>query len=95
MCFNQFFDDHLFTGYGENITSELYKDFLFGNHYDERMKDINFHNVTIDLTEYVLKYEVRFRNGTYMETVHNIAWKPLNVNGKFGIMTQTFISALI
>ena len=64
LCFNQFFDDTLFGLYGENITSQLYKDFLFGDYYDERMKSINFYDVTMNLADYVLKYEVEFRNGT-------------------------------
>ena len=77
LCFNQFFDDRLFERYGGNITAEAYKSFLFGYHYDDKLTKINFHEVTTNLSDFIIKYEVGFRNSTFVDTQENIAWKPL------------------
>jgi len=77
-CFNQFFEDKLFTKYGENVTVEAYKNFLFGNHFDDRLKTVTFQEVTTNLSDFLLGFEVEFRIATKIVTSHNIAWKPPN-----------------
>ena len=64
LCFNQLFDDRLFTKYEENITGNAYKDFLFGNHFDEKFTKIDFYDVTMNLSDFFLGTTVGFRNGT-------------------------------
>ena len=34
-------------------------------------------SITSNLSDFILKYEVGFRNGTRIDTLENIAWKPL------------------
>ena len=54
---NPFLDDKL-REYGDGINAISYSKFLAGKYWDERMLDINYDNVTIDLNQYFLGYEM-------------------------------------
>ena len=78
LCFNQSFEDHHFKQWGSHIRGLDYIEFLFGRYFDQAMRKVDFHSVTTNISEYVLYYEVEYRNGTFIEhTLENIAWKPL------------------
>ena len=77
LCFNQFFDDRYFTKFGNNITAKSYKNFLLGNHYDEILRKINYQEVTSNLSDFIIKYDVQYRNATEIFTQENVAWKPV------------------
>ena len=78
LCFNQSFEDHYFKQWGSHIRGLDYIEFLFGRYFDEAMTKVDFNSVTTNISEYVLYYEVEYRNGTFIEhTLENIAWKPL------------------
>ena len=44
--------------YGDNITPTTYSRFLEGKHWDDRMMNINYDNVTVDISDYLLSYEI-------------------------------------
>jgi hypothetical protein len=45
--------------YGENITTASYVSFLQGYHWDERMVNISYDNVTLDINDYFLGYDIQ------------------------------------
>lgn len=77
LCFNQFYDDLIFKDYGENVTAKAYQQFLFGNHFDENLTKIDFHRITTNISNYLIEYDVMYRNGTEIFTKDNLSWKPL------------------
>ena len=78
MCFEQPFNEKLFQEFGNNISGSNYKNFLFGKYFDDEMTKINYASVTTNITDFILGYEVEFRNGTKVhDTITNIGWKEL------------------
>ena len=77
LCFKQFLDDNSFRKYGGNITANAYKEFNFGQHFENAFMKIDFNEVTSNISDFILHYEVEYRNGTELNTTENIAWKPL------------------
>ena len=77
LCFKQFLDDNSFRKYGANITANAYKEFNFGQHFENAFMKIDFNEVTSNISDFILHYEVEYRNGTELNTTENIAWKPL------------------
>ena len=76
LCFKQFYDDNVFQKFGENISATDYKDFLLGNYFDKRFTTIDYDNVTTNISDFLLKYEVEYRNGTeLLDIKDNIGWK--------------------
>ena len=59
---NPFFKQRL-AEYGVNYSS--YLDFLKGEYFSEDMLQINYKNVTIDISDHIKGYRMYFRNGTY------------------------------
>ena len=75
--FEQKFQDLDFKSAGENLTTLNYHKFLIGQSYYPSMKNINYHGISTNISNFILNYEVQFRNGTYFsETLTNVAWKP-------------------
>jgi hypothetical protein len=64
MCFEQTFEDELFKTFGKNIRGSQYKDFLLGKYYDEDLKNIDYNDVSTNITEFVLPYVVEYSNGS-------------------------------
>ena len=58
------FVEEKFKKYGEGIDSTSYIQFLEGRYWDDRMLNISYDDVTIDIHEYFLGYEIRFANMT-------------------------------
>ena len=54
---NPFIEGKL-KGYGENITTTSYVSFLKGFHWDDRMVNISYDNVTLDINDYFLGYNI-------------------------------------
>ena len=80
LCFEQKFDDFAFEKLGMNITGENYKKFLIGEHFDKRMLDIKYNDVTFNISDIMLDYYVEFKNGTgvrhdFDEVRPNMEWK--------------------
>ena len=44
--------------HGENITPTVYSQFLEGEYWDDRMMNISYDNVTVDINDYLLSYEL-------------------------------------
>ena len=94
LCFNQSFQDHYFKKWGSHIRGSDYRDFLFGEHFDEAMTKIDFSSVTTNISDFVLFYKVEYRNGTFIDnTIDNIAWKPLYYTlswNSWGVLVKCF-----
>ena len=62
LCFgNPFLKDQL-SRYGTNEDS--YLSFLEGKSFDEKMMNINYHLVTMNITDYIKEYQIFFKNGS-------------------------------
>ena len=58
---NPFLEDRL-AGCGVNVSS--YLSFLKGDHFEESMLNIDYNNVTIDISDYIKGYRIFFSNGS-------------------------------
>lgn len=54
LCLSDPFDNDKLMGTGEGINSSSYSEFLYGRHWDERMNDINYDNVSIDIENFII-----------------------------------------
>ena len=69
--------------HGENITPALYSQFLEGTYWDDRMMNINYDDVTVDINDYLLSYELKYGDNhtTFVyekasfENMNNGGWK--------------------
>ena len=79
LCFEQFYDDIVFQKIGENISATAYKEFLLGNYFEKRFTAIDYDNVTTNISDFLWKYEVEYRNGTELLNIKDdIGWKPFH-----------------
>ena len=70
--------------YGKDINSTTYSAFLRGEHMDERMLNISYDEVTIDINEFVVGYGILYANASYeyLNGTHEIerkGWKKPHV----------------
>ena len=64
--------------YNVRFSADDYRNFLIGDHYDPLMTKIDYHSVTTNISDFILGFDVEFRNGTNIsQTMKNVAWKPL------------------
>ena len=77
LCFKQTFPKFDFKSPSENLTAVDYHNFLIGEHYHPLLREVDYHSVSTNISDFVLLYHVEFRNGTMLETHENVAWKPL------------------
>ena len=78
LCFKQTFNEEFLKSAGHNFTSLDYEKFLQGKYFNPALLQVDYHAVTTNVTEFVLGYDVCFRNLTCIEnTRYNVAWKPL------------------
>ena len=79
LCFYAF-EDATFEKLGLNVIREGYRQFLVGEHFDKRLLDIKYEDVSKNLSEIMLCYFGQFHNGTWFETCHgqvrtNAEWR--------------------
>ena len=75
LCFKQSFRDKTFKILGKNISGSNYNEFLFGRYFSDDMLNVNYDQVSTNISDFILSYVVEFRNGTQVSTLKNIAWK--------------------
>ena len=77
LCFKQSFDDKLFKPFGQNISGSNYRKYLLGGYFDHDMAKVNYDSVTTNISEYVITYDVSWRNGSNnWDTPHlSTSWK--------------------
>ena len=98
LCFHQRFEDATFQRLGFNVTGENYGKFLVGEYFDKNMLSINYESVTTNLSDYMIFYEVSYKNGTktsnFAQERPNISWKAYStfswVNGGKFVKCFTF-----
>ena len=59
------FKEEKLKSYGDGINTSTYSQFLEGTYWDERMLNISYDDVTIDIGDYFLGYDIWFFNGTF------------------------------
>ena len=66
LCFRDpFLKDKFENGdLGINVSYQQYKQFLLGNSWDDRLLAIDFENVTKRIEDYLVRYDVLWRNGS-------------------------------
>ena len=64
LCFNNPFLNDRLESFGKGINTTTYSKFLKGLHWDERMVDINYDNVTLDINQHLEEAKVVLANGT-------------------------------
>ena len=62
---NPFMEDKLYE-INSTITVSKYLEFLKGNIYEESMRDIDYDNVTVDLSDHLLHSTVGWNNGSFL-----------------------------
>ena len=65
LCFRNPFSTKNSEITGAGINESSYLNFLEGTYFVPEMLNINYENITIDVSEYVVKYWVEWRNGSY------------------------------
>ena len=76
ICFEQSFDGQFSLQGGRNINISMYKQHLLGIHFDEDLNLIDYHNVTTNISNYIIAHSFTYRNGTHIRgTRKNISWK--------------------
>ena len=66
-CFHEPVIELKLKNYNTTFTSKKYYEFLYGEEYYDGMENVDFDNVTIDLTYFYLSDSITFKNGTYIE----------------------------
>ena len=66
MCFQQGFDDTRFSGFGNFVDKRNYALYLSGEYFDKRFTDIDYHNVSTNISEFIISYDVHFFNSTVL-----------------------------
>ena len=79
LIINPFLDEKL-KSYGEGIDAVSYSKFLAGQHWDERMLYIDYDNVTIDLNDYFIGYDMLSDNFSVI-SVNNFTSDPATSYG--------------
>ena len=66
LCFANKFKEDILQKHGRGINGSSYFSFLQGTHWDERMLNINYENVTTNLQDYVVRATAYYSemNGT-------------------------------
>lgn len=62
LCFYNPFVNEKFENYGPEISSTTYKKFLQGENWSEKMTQVDYENVTIDINKYFLGYHVCYNS---------------------------------
>lgn len=70
LCLSDPFDNDKLKEIGEGINSSSYADFLNGRHWDERMIDIDYDNVSLDIENFIR------RTGPIETTKYWYQWLP-------------------
>ena len=66
ICFKQTFKELNLKMHGTNLSTLDYRDFLIGETYHPSMKEIDYHGVSTNISDFILEYDVEYRNGTYL-----------------------------
>ena len=77
---NPFIEGRL-NNYGDGINTSTYSQFLEGKYWDERMFNISYDDVTINMDDYFLGYDIMLANLTLksyndFEQGNSDGWKP-------------------
>ena len=80
MYFRQPFIEEKLKAYGNDINSTTYSAFLKGIYMDERMFNISYDEVTIDVRKHLLRYDITYTNYTIFslngkEEIERNGWK--------------------
>ena len=76
MCFMESFDDVDFAQFGENITKKDYINYLKGKFFDKRMTQINYDAISINISNFWIKSDVYYYNGTSFTNMKtNVSFK--------------------
>ena len=70
MCFEQKFNDDVFFQQKEiSVTGSQYLQYLKGTYFDPSLAEIDYQSVTVNISEYILSYNVHYINGS---TFHDV-----------------------
>ena len=64
LCFENPFSSDKLRMVSPGINETTYLKFLRGEYFSQEMLDVDYENVTMDISEYIIKYFVWWRNGT-------------------------------
>ena len=77
LCFNQQFRyDRYFKTAHRNIIAENYDKYLIGQYFESGMNEVNYEDLSTNISDYLIAYDVWFTNGSsVLDTRSNLAWK--------------------
>ena len=64
LCFSDVIIESRLKYYNDTLTNQMYLEFLRGDQFYNGIENIDFDNVTIDLTDFYIRDLIKFRNGT-------------------------------
>ena len=69
-CLRDPFVESKLQQYNETLTSKKYKKYLTGSKYYDAIENVDFNDVTVDLSEYVYSDKIVFNNGTTIKRMY-------------------------
>ena len=93
-CIINPFIDHELKKYGKDINVTSYSYFLQGRYWDDRMLDIDFDNVTVSLSDNLLKVWLILHNSTQYNYVHDekVSYSSANDWGQHPWVPKFYVS---
>ena len=64
-----------------SISHSLYSKYLKGNFWDDQLASVNYNNVTIDISDYLIQSNIHFRNGSLRTNISNAYSIDVTFNG--------------
>ena len=91
LCFTDKSSDKLFTFYDYSLNQSTYIEFLEGKHFDSSLLKIDYDNVSIDMSEYIVQQWGRYENGTKLAR-DLVSFKPkeLSMKSKYWFHQSSF-----
>ena len=75
MCFEQSFENISFPEMGEGVNIARYSNHLGGKYFDKRFTGIDYYTVSMNISEFIIGYDVEFINGTrFKHSNYNVSF---------------------
>ena len=71
LCFKQSFTDQMFSSLPYNVTGANYMKYLEGEYFDENMLHVDYDEVSTNISDFVLSYDLDLMNGTLLTNVRS------------------------
>ena len=75
LCFEQSFEGMDFSGIGDGLTRQKYLKYLMGKEFDVRFLKIDYYDISTNISDFILSYNVNFINDTVLRDItYNVSF---------------------